>query len=138
MWCSNFFDPKTANAGSAAAIIAPSSSPKGIYDALYDDHFREDTHSALIKGYKKTFCRLAREWLSENAISKEQHDEIIATVRSQSWKIWRPVLYVIPRESLDRDGRINSVKRRDRAGYGPELQIQDLRREEFDIIETKP
>lgn len=138
VWCSEFFDPKTAPAVSAAASIAPSSSPKGIYDALFDDHYREDTHSALIRGYKKTFCRLAKEWLSEESITKDQHDEIFATVKSKSWKIWRPVLYVIPRESLDKQGRIMSVERRNRAGYGAELQIKDLRREEFDIIETKP
>jgi len=27
------------------------------------------------------------------------------------------------------------VKRQERAGYGPELQIADLRRHEFDIID---
>lgn len=138
VWCSDFFDPKTAPTTSAAARIAPSSSPKGIYDSLYDDYFNEDNHSALIKGYKKTFSRLARDWLSEKTLTKEAHDEIISVVKSNSWKIWRPVLYVIPREQLDKAGRVKSVVRANRASYGPELQILDLHRNEFDLIEIKP
>jgi hypothetical protein len=79
---------------------------------------------------------MAKIWLGANEISKEHYDEIAATVKSRSWQIWRPVLYVIPRSAIA-PARIISVPRVDRAGYGPELQIVDLQRHEFDIIELR-
>lgn len=135
VWCSEFFDPASAPSGSAASAIAPSSSPKGIYGTLGDDCRREDRHSALIKGYRKTFLRLATQWLAAAEITDEQHGEIVATVKSQSWRIWRPLLYIIPREPIESMGRLRSVPHRHRAAYGPELQIADLAIHEFDIIE---
>ena len=91
------FDSSKAAAGSAAALIAPSSNPKRIYETLYEDCRSEDRHSALIRGYKQKFRRLARQWAGENSISENQYGEIIATVNSTSFRIWRPILYVIPR-----------------------------------------
>jgi hypothetical protein len=96
---------------------------------------KEDEHSDLIKGYRKTFSRLAKAWAADGSITDDQRDEIIATVKSRSWRIWRPVLYVIPRVNIEGTGRLRSVKRPDRASYGPELQVVDLERHEFDIIE---
>ena len=136
VWCSEYFDPSLAPPGSAAALVAPSSSPQGIYDTLWDDCTREDGHSALIKGYKRTFKRLAAEWFADGSITAGQRDEIVATVTSRSWKIWRPMLYVIGVGAVG-PARILAVPRRARAAYGPELQIVDLQRHEFDCIETK-
>lgn len=135
MWCSEHYDPTSAPAGSAGAAIAPSSSPKGIYDQLHGDCDREDTHSALIKGYSKTFRRLATQWLSTSEITKDQHDEIVSAITSKSWKIWRPVLFVIPRHPIESSGRLLTVPHKRRAAYGPELQILDLAAAEFDMIE---
>lgn len=55
-------------------------------------------------------------------------------MKSSSWKIWRPVLYVIPRAPIELAGRLHQVPHPDRASYGPELQIDDLHRNEFDLI----
>jgi hypothetical protein len=115
-------------------MIGVSSIPKQIYFRLHQDVRTEDKHSALIKGYKKKFRRLAKMWLGERSITSDQHDEIIASVNSTSWRIWRPVLYVIPRQNIH-PLRIVPVTRPGRAAYGPELQIVDLQRHEFDIIE---
>jgi hypothetical protein len=133
-WVCEYFDSSRAPAGSAAALIAQSSNPKRIYETLHGDCRTEDGHSSLIKGYKKTFRSLARSWNAEGKISDEQTDEIIAIVNSNSWRIWRPVLYVIPAVGID-PARIKQVPRPGRAGHGPEMQIEDLRPEEFDIIE---
>ena len=135
VWCSGYFDPKMAPHGSAESAVAPSSSPKGIFETLKDDCEREDDHSQLIYGYKKTFSRLAKVWLADGTINKEQFDEIITTVRSKSWKIWRPVLYLIPKENISASGRLISVPRQKRASIGTELQICDLAVNEFDFIE---
>lgn len=135
VWCSEYFDPRTAPPGSPESAIAPSSSPKGIFDTLENDCNREDSHSALIKGYRKTFKRLASTWLADSTIDKNAHDEIVATVKSNSWKIWRPILYIIPRENIESSGRLIKVPHKNRAAFGPELQIHDLEVHEFDFIE---
>ncbi len=96
-----------------------------------------DCHSALIKGYKKTFSRLARDWLALGNISKDQYDEIIASMRMGGWTLWRPMLYVIPRADAEKLGRLRLVPRPVRAAQGPEMQVFDLQRDEFDIIELK-
>jgi len=135
VWCSEYFDPKMAPHGSAEYAVAPSSSPKGIFETLKDDCEREDDHSQLIYGYKKTFLRLAKAWLADSTINKEQYDEIVTTVKSKSWKIWRPVLYLIPKENIKASGRLKTVPRKNRASIGTELKIEDLAVHEFDFIE---
>ncbi|HYF20820.1 MAG TPA: hypothetical protein VEA40_23335 [Ramlibacter sp.] len=136
-WVCEYFDAGTAPAGSAAAAIAPSSNPKHIYETLWSDVDKEDAHSALIKGYRKTFKALAMAWKAAGSITDDQAKEIIATVKSNSWKIWRPVLYVIPKSGIVPATRIHSVAHGARAAYGPELQIQDLVPAEFDVIEFR-
>lgn len=133
-WVCEYFDSSKAAAGSAASMIAQSSNPKRIYETLHGDCRTEDGHSSLIRGYKKTFRSLARSWNAMREISDEQCEEIIALVNSKSWKIWRPVLYVIPMAGID-PSRIKSVPRPGRAGHGPEMKIEDLQPDEFDIIE---
>jgi hypothetical protein len=135
-WVSEIFDPSTAPSSSATAAVATSSNPCNIYRRLKVDVDTEDRHSALIKEYKRTFKRLAKEWVASGVINQVQCDEIISLVTSNSWKIWRPVLYVIPAEKIDAF-RIKSVPHKFRAGLGPELQIANLMSHEFDIIEFK-
>jgi hypothetical protein len=132
---SEYFDAERAPAGSAGSLIAPSSNPRKIYYDLLKDCDGEEQHSRIITDHKKTFRRLAKGWLGSGDITPVQFDEIVASVNATSWKIWRPVLYVIPRSQILPVHRIKEVKRADRAGYGPELQITDLQRHEFDIID---
>ena len=134
VWCSEHYDPTVVAAGAAAAAIAPSSCPKGIYDTLHADCHREDTHSALITGYRKTFKNLAKKWYAESTITQGQMNEIVATVKSASWRMWRPLLYIIPKSAVD-VARVNPVPFPERAAYGPEWRIFDLMDNEFDIIE---
>jgi hypothetical protein len=77
----------------------------------------------------------AKAWLADSTINNEQYDEIVTTVKSKSWKIWRPVLYLIPKEKIMVSGRLKTVPRKSRASIGPELKIEDLALHEFDIIE---
>lgn len=134
VWCSEYYDPMTAAAGTAAAAIAPSSCPKGIFDTLKAECDREERHSALIKHYRKTFRRLAAEWLTDGSLTKAQYDEITATVTATTWLIWRPHLYIIPKAPIAAGGRLVPAPYGMRAGYGPEFQIVDLQVHEFDII----
>lgn len=135
VWCCEYYDPAKAPSGSAARLVAPSSTPKVIYEQLREDVLGEDKHSSRIKGYRKTFGRLARDWHSKGAITDEQRDDILATLKPGSWKIWRPLLFVIPRAPIEAAGRLITVPATARAAHGPELQIRDLMPDEFDIIE---
>ena len=136
-WVSEYFDSSTAPAGSSGAAIAPSSNPRAIYDNLWHDCDKEDTHSFLIKGYKRTFKRLAVAWCADGSITSIQKDEIFSIVDSKSWKIWRPTLYAIAKDLVIPENRIKTMALRNRAAYGPEMQIEDLKTHEFDLIELK-
>lgn len=135
VWCCEYFDVSKSPALSATALIAPSSTPKVIYDQLRADVEQEEHHSARLKGYRKTFSRLAKIWHSTGSITDIQRDDILGTLKRPSWKIWRPLLFVIPREPIEAAKRLLSVAPKDRASHGPELQILDLMPHEFDIIE---
>jgi hypothetical protein len=136
-WCSEYYDPKSAPAGSASASIAPSSSPFGLFQLLQHEYQNEERHSDSKKRYRKTFKRLASEWLSSSLITKIQYDDIVSVVTTPSWRIWRPVLYIIPRGPIDAAARLHPVPHAKRAGYGPEFQIWDLDLSEFDLIECQ-
>jgi hypothetical protein len=129
-----FFDSTDATAGSAGELIAPSSNPRKIYDDLLQEYRAQEEHSRIRKEHRRKFERLGKQWYSAGELTKDQLDELLASVRAPSWKIWKPVLYVIPRQGIAA-GRIKEVPRRDRAGYGPEFQIVDLRSDEFDIVD---
>jgi|SRR5215469_2923349 len=133
-WVCEYFDTAHAPAGSAGALIAPSSNPRKIYEDLLIEHRAEEEHSRIIRDHRKTFTRLAKQWFVAGEITSDQRDEIIVSVRAPSWRIWKPVLYVIPKAGID-PSRIIEVKRADRAGYGPEYQILDLQPHEFDIVD---
>ena len=135
-WVCECFDAVAAPPGSAAALIAPTSNPRRIYRNLHEECRAQEEHSLEIQRYKKTFTRLAKTWFADGSITQDQRDEIIASVRARTWRIWRPVLYVIPRAPIEAAGRLRSVPRQNRAGYGPEQQVVDLRSDEFDIIEV--
>jgi hypothetical protein len=134
-WVSDYFDTeRDAPAGSSGRLIAPSSNPRKIYEDLLHEYRAQEEHSRIIRDHRKTFRRLAKQWLADKVVNAAQYDEIVASANTQSWRIWKPVLYVIPKAGID-PSRVIEVKRKDRAGYGPERQIVDLRSHEFDIID---
>jgi hypothetical protein len=134
-WVSDFFDTeKEAPAGSSGRLIAPSSNPRKIYEDLLHEYRAQEEHSRIIRDHRKTFKRLAKQWLADSLITQDQYEEIVASVIARSWRIWKPVLYVIPKVGIT-PSRVIEVQRKDRAGYGPEKQIPDLQSSEFDIID---
>jgi hypothetical protein len=46
---------------------------------------------------------------------------------------WRPLVYVIPRNLVE--ARLKPVHLKQRASFGLEFLVEDLKRNEFDIIE---
>lgn len=125
VWCSESYNP----------MGAPSSSPKTIYRNLEEDCDNEDNHSSLIKGYRKTFRRLAINLYDSGTITEEDKDDVFTIIYSNSWKIWRPQLYIINRSSIGSSGRLLEVPATERAACGPEWRILNLDVSEFEILE---
>src|SRR4051812_48168724 len=92
--CEYFVSERDAVAGSAGAMIAPSSNPRKIYEDLLHEYRSQEEHSRIIKDHRKTFKRLAKSWLAKGELSQDQYDEIVASVQAKTWRIWKPVLYV--------------------------------------------
>jgi hypothetical protein len=105
------------------------------YMSNYFTNFEHKRNTlGLLKTSRKPLLASLITWHSAGEITKDECAEIIASVRARSWRIWMPVIYVIPRHGID-PGRIKEVRRSARAGYGPEFQIDDLVRDEFDIVD---
>lgn len=132
-WCSECFSATQQPGLDPSSLVAPSSDPMVIYEQLYLAVAREDRHDSKIKGYKRTFKRLADEWWSAGDITKAERDEIITNCKQQSFRMWRPLLFVISRPAVET--RLKKVPATKRAGVGDEFTIADLRSEEFDILE---
>lgn len=132
VWCSEYFSSKSSAALSYGSAIGPTSDPINIYEQLYKAVQDEDVHDPKIIAYKKKFKLLAREWLSSGAIDQQQCEEIVGHCKRNGFRIWRPVLFVIPRPD---ESRIEKVVPKHRAGAGPELRIVDLHTQEFSAIE---
>jgi len=125
VWCSDKYDPGGA----------PTSSPCEIFISLQKDCDSEDTHSSRISEYKKKIRKLAISWATEDKITEDEKNEIIAEINSKSWNIWRPQLYIIYRDPIEKAGRLMTVSIHDRAALCEEWKIADLDTSEFDIIE---
>jgi hypothetical protein len=134
-WCSEYLDAAIAPGISSAHFIPENSRPLWIYNHVRIAVQLEDNGNVKIKAYRQTFRNLARSWFANGEITKEDHDEIIASVKPGSWNIWRPVIYVIPRAPIEvTPNRLRAVTRPSRGGYGEEFIISDLRRSEFDVV----
>ena len=138
LWCSEFFDPGSQGAASHAALIAPSSSPKPLYYEILNAVRSSDGGNQKLKEYRKTFAKLARDWLSKGEITQFQHDDIIALVTRYQFTIWQPRLFVIPRGAVTNTGGLHPVPAHKRAGVGMEYQVFDLPRAVFDVIILEP
>jgi hypothetical protein len=132
-WCSEVFSAGQQPGNAPSSSVAASSDPMTIYEQLHRAVQSEDSHDARIKGYKRTFDQLATTWLDSKEITQDQHDEIRAQCKLNSWRMWRPLLYVIPRAPIEAAGRLQLVSVSRRAGPGKEFIVADLAADEFDI-----
>jgi hypothetical protein len=135
VWCSEVFDPTTQATLTAGSMVAPTSSPLAIARALAAEVRNEERHSTNFKRFKQTFKRLATSWEADGSITAAQASEIRSMVTQQSYRIWRPLVFVIPRANIEASGRLINVEPTKRAGHGPEYRIFDLDTAEFDVLE---
>lgn len=136
VWCSEVFCTKGLATTDFASAVGPTSTPRSIAERLHEES-NKDRHSDLIRNYKKKFSWLTSLWEGEGSLSSEQAMEIRGMLKTNTCNIWRPMIYVIPREPIERANRLNHVPPSKRAGSGPEYQVFDLEEHEFDIWEWK-
>lgn len=136
VWVSEMFDATKAHAYvGGAASVPPSSDPAAIYRDLRTAIDRGDTHCAKIKMQRASFRQRAAKSFEDAVITEAQRDEIFYLVKHAEFKLWRPLIYVIPRAPLG--DRLKVVPAKDRAGLGDEFTVL-LKRPEFDVIEPPP
>jgi hypothetical protein len=134
VWCTPVFDPTSPFASVSA--IPPTSSPREIYDTLFEEIRRGDRHSAKVAQNRLGILRGADVRLSQGIITAAQRDEIIAIESCADLHDFRPLLLVIP-FALVRP-RVKQVPIKDRAHpLSQEFIIENLARSEFDVLECR-
>lgn len=133
VWCSDTFDAATHAMYSVRALVAPSANPADIYRQLKLDVQNNDRHSAKINAQKASLTALAIAWEANGEVSHDQKEEILFMITNASFGDWRPLIYIIPRQPVE--SRMKVVPIHQRASFGDEFIIEDLKRPEFDLIE---
>ena len=135
VWCSPCFDSSTRGEYDFHRLIPPSSSPADIYRRLLEDVVRNDEHSYKIAEQRASLSKLALDWSRTAEINEATAQEIIGLADLAKIDLWRPLIYVIPRTTVE--SKMSLVPLKDRAGPGPEYIIADLCGSEFDRIELR-
>jgi hypothetical protein len=133
VWCSETFDSSKQGHYVGSALTAPSSDPCAIYKQLLGDITRSDRHSAKLTEQKASLQSLAVMFESSGRITHDEAEEIIYMAEHATAQEWRPLIYVIPRDVVQ--AKLKLVSPAKRASIGVEYIIEDLARNEFDIIE---
>ena len=134
VWCTPFFDPRSKF--SAESAVPPTSSPKEIYDTLFDEVARGDRHSAKIRQNRLGILRGADVKLRLGSISEVQHQEVVAIATNAESRDFRPLLLVIPYSNVA--GALKQVPIKDRAHpLSQEYIVEDLPRTAFDVLELR-
>jgi hypothetical protein len=133
VWCSERFDSATASPYTRAGLVPPTSNPKQIYRDLKEACDRRDKHNDKIVSMRAGCLARAEAWLAAGDITANDRDEIVYLVTQDDFELWRPVLYLIPRNPVE--ARLKPVPPAKRAGVGPEYIIEELAAAEFETME---
>jgi len=135
IWFSENFDSGALGPYMPGSMVPATSNPKDIYVDLKKAVDKPDTHNAKINEQISGLTALAVKWESAGEITSDQKDDIIFIVNEgKFFNYWRPLLYVLPKVLVD-PPRIKKVQMASCAGLGNEYIIEDLRRDEFGVIE---
>lgn len=132
-WCSPVYDGTRA---ASHINIPPSSSPAELYRALRSDVQRGDRHSPLIKRNREGIIKGAEAKRDSGVITRARRDEIETIVKNSHPGEFRPVLFVMPFETVR--GRLVEPSVRERAHpMSIEYRVESLPREWFDMLELE-
>ncbi len=135
VWASESFDNSQAGAHTPASLVAPSSNPVDVFKDLQIAVTKRDRHSYKINEQKLSLKKIAVDKCAAGEITPQQRDDVIFTVDSADFEMWRPIIYLIP-NTID-PARVHTVPMAQRASLGPEFIIKDLTSSDFDIIDMR-
>ena len=134
VWCTPYFDPASKFAPESA--VPPTSSPREIYNNLFDEVARGDRHSAKISQNRLGIIRGADVKRKLGIIGDQAHADITAIATSAEVRDFRPLLFVIPFALVS--GAVKQVPVKDRAHpLSQEFIIENLGRASFDVWELR-
>jgi hypothetical protein len=119
VWCSELFDPRSVGTEHHGSLVPPTSSPCAIYKDLADAvrPGSSDRHNLKIATLKATINGQTEQWRERGEITDTIADEILEIINGGDLRIWRPLLYIIPKASIRAD-RVERVPYGQRAGLG--------------------
>ncbi|MQA91450.1 MAG: hypothetical protein GEU90_14690 [Gemmatimonas sp.] len=132
VWCSECFDSALAPPHSLRALVGSSSNPADIYRGLKAEVDSADKHGNNFTRIAGSLSVLAQKWYIANEIAEHDRDEILYMLMEPTPRLWTPLVYVIPRDAVAT--RLKPVHPSKRSGTGREFVMEDLRRDEFDVI----
>lgn len=100
VWCSEVSDSTKALPGSVHSLVPATSNPVQIYRDLADACSRGDRHNEKIRLIRRNYIARAASWVSDGSLKPEERDELVAMINSTEIRIWRPLLYIIPRQNV--------------------------------------
>jgi hypothetical protein len=126
VWCAPSFNTKGEN--------PPSSDPATIYKTLANDVVGMDKHSAKIAQNRTGLIKSAEIKLKDGIITPEQHKEIIEIANNAELHDFRPLIYAIPHNLVEKEVKTASIQLK--ANYfSKEYIIESLKKEQFDVID---
>lgn len=132
-WCSPVYDGTKA---APHVNIPPSSSPAQLYRALRDEVERGERHSELMKRNRLGILSGADAMLSAGVITKSRRDEIEDILEGSHSCEFRPVLFVMPYETV-RDRVVEASVRQRAHPMSIEYRVEQLPRDHFDMLELE-
>jgi hypothetical protein len=135
VWCTDVFDSRTHQRYGPNSFVPPTSNPCQIFTTLLDEVKMGDLHSNNIRANKRGIANGAVLKLSRGIINEQQHREIMAIISKAQIADFQPFIYLIPY-----NGVINKITTVPVAKCAHPLSrefiIEDLLREEFDVVEV--
>jgi hypothetical protein len=115
-------------------MVPSSSNPRRLYRQKLRAVKAHDKGDLGVIKHRGVWSALATQWQLAGDLTQNQLDEILFLLNEGPFeKVWKPLLYVIPRAGVV--SKLIDVPPSKRAGIGPEYQIKGLTRSEFDVIE---
>lgn len=127
VWCTESFD---------AALQPGTSNPRTLCNRYLDQILKNDCHATEIKNNQAGILKGASVKLKQGVINQKQYKEIEILVACAKYEEFYPVIYLINKRLVKK--RLKIVNQNDAASNNSvEYIIEDLKRNEFDIIRIK-
>lgn len=134
VWCSPVFDSEKLDHLNILRQIPPSSNPFAIYNRLKQDVSGRDLHSNYVTQNKTGLKKGAIQMLNKGVIDLIDFSRITTLIDKATIDDFLPFIYLIPKGIIE--SRIKIVDVDSSANpLSVEFQIEDLKKDEFEIIE---